>query len=280
MTETRKTLRSVTLTIFDEVPDWETLKSRVKYFAYGNEICPSTGTAHKQGFAYAWKPMRFATWKSLFPGVHIEEMRGDFRENTAYCSKESELVEFGEKPNRHGVKSTVLNYKRKLDEGKTVMEVAEEEEFFPTMLQYRNGLEAYKRHVRAKSINEFYKPEVYVRIGPPRTGKTRWVFDKYGFGNVTTMYPYQGGRLFVPPNVGDVVLFDDVEAGSVVPVSIFKQLTDGNPRLYECKGGDVMWRPKVIVFTSNSHPFSWWPDLSEFDKKAIEERITEIVVVE
>jgi len=36
----------------------------------------------------------------------------------------------------------------------------------------------------------------------------------------------------------------------------------------------------VIVFTSNSHPFDWYPGITDFDKAAIERRITEITVVE
>jgi len=46
------------------------------------------------------------------------------------------------------------------------------------------------------------------------------------------------------------------------------------------KGGFIWLKPKVKVFTSNRHPFEWFPSLTDFDKGAIERRITEITVVE
>ena len=45
------------------------------------------------------------------------------------------------------------------------------------------------------------------------------------------------------------------------------------------KGGFTWLKPKVIVFTSNSTPSEWYPDMSDFDRAAIERRITEIIVV-
>ena len=44
------------------------------------------------------------------------------------------------------------------------------------------------------------------------------------------------------------------------------------------KGGHIWWKPKDIVFTSNTHPFEWWPNMSQFDRDAIERRINDVVV--
>jgi len=42
-----------------------------------------------------------------------------------------------------------------------------------------------------------------------------------------------------------------------------------------------MWlKPKYIVFTSNSCPSEWYPGISDFDRAAIDRRITEITCVE
>lgn len=274
-----ETLRKIALTIYGCIPEWEQIKPKVKYFAYANETCPTTGREHKQGFAYAWKPMRFKGWQDLFPGAHIEPMRGTFRDNEAYCSKEGVLVELGEKPNENGVKSSLLKFKRKLDEGASVLEVAGEDEFFPSYLQYRNGLHEYKRYKRMKEVQDDREPpKVYVRIGPPGTGKTRWMDEQFG----------TSGWCTAPDNTGhwfdncdrDVILFDDVEAGQVPALSFWKRLTDRYPLQVPVKGGFITWKPKVIVFTSNSHPFQWWKELTDFDRGAIERRITEIVVVE
>lgn len=89
---------------------WDELKPKLKYFAYAEETCPTTGKKHNQGFACGWKQMGLSAWKKLFPGAHIEPMRGQIRENSAYCSKEGNLVEFGVKPNEPGVKKTLLEF--------------------------------------------------------------------------------------------------------------------------------------------------------------------------
>lgn len=281
--ETRKTIRSIVITDHTVLEyDYAGLKAKLRYLAYAEETCPTTGKKHLQGFAYAWKPMRFAAWKKLFPGAHVEEMRGCFRENSAYCSKEGNLVEFGEKPNENGKTCVVNAFMAGLTAGKPLREVATDADHMETYCRYRNGIKDLINFEREKEIlnGGFLQPELYIRIGPAGTGKSRWVFDKYGYANVTTMYTYQGGKFFVPCNVTDVVLFDDVQAGSIIPLALFKSLTDGHPKRVETKGGEVLWRPKVIVFTSNSHPFDWWPNLSGLDKEALERRITKIEMVE
>lgn len=281
MTEsTRKTIRSMVITDHTvSAYDYDAMKDRIRYLAYAIETCPTTGKKHLQGFVYAWKPMRFSVWKKVFPGAHLEEMRGRFRDNAAYCSKEGKLEEFGERPNEHGVKTTLINYKRKIDDGQLVEDIAEDETYFPTYVQYRSGLREYKRHIRRKQKqNDREQPDVYVRIGPAGSGKTRWMDDQFGLD----------GWVQAPDNTGqwfdqcdrDVILFDDVEAGSVPPLSLWKRLCDRYPLEVPIKGGFITWKPKVIVFTSNQHPFQWWKDLSQFDKDAIERRLKEVVVVE
>lgn len=259
--------------------NWDEIKLKVKYLAYAEETCPTTGKKHLQGFACGWKQMGLTAWKKVFPGAHIEPMRGQIRENEAYCSKEGTLKEFGEKPNENGQKSSLLTYKRKLDEGADVLDVAQEEDHFQTYLMYRNGLHEYKRHVRAKAIqSDRTAPDVYVRIGPPGTGKTRWMDEQFGLDG-WTQAPDNTGRWFDGCD-RDVILFDDVEAGAIPPLSLWKRLTDRYPLQVPVKGGFITWKPRTIVFTSNSHPYSWWKDLSEFDKGAIERRLKEVVVVE
>jgi len=273
------TVRNMVMTIYSVPPEWEAIKGKIKYFAYAQETCPETGNIHLQGFAQAWDKMRLAQWRDLFPNIHMEPMMGTFRENRAYCSKEGQLVEFGEKPNENGVKTSIINFKRKIDEGAQVLDIADSEDYFPTYLQYRNGLKEYASYKRARRMqHDRDAPKVYVRIGPPGTGKTRWMDEQFGFD----------GWVSAPDNTGkwfdgcdrDVILFDDVQVGAVPTLDVFKRLTDRYPINVQVKGAFITWKPKVIVFTSNSHPFEWWPNLSEFDKGAIERRLTEVVVVE
>jgi hypothetical protein len=76
----KKAFRSMTFTCFSETsPDYEKLKGELRFLAYGKETCPTTNKQHWQGFAYSFKVQRLTAWKKLFPGAHIEQMKGNFR---------------------------------------------------------------------------------------------------------------------------------------------------------------------------------------------------------
>lgn len=250
---------------------------QIKYVAYSHEV-GAQGTPHLQGFLIAWNPIRMSFLKKYLPRAHLEIMHGRLQDNEAYCSKQGELIEIGERPEQ-GRRTDLISVKRKLDEGVKTMELAELEEFFPHVAKYSRFFEKYETHVRSKTIRkDRTAPEVYIRVGPPGTGKTRWLDEQYGLSGYTVV-PCNNGRWFEGCDC-DVVLFDDVEVGSIPPLSLWKRLTDRYPFQVPVKGGFIWWKPKVIVFTSNSHPYNWWPELTQFDKEAIDRRVTRIDVVE
>ena len=88
--------------------------------------------------------------------------------------------------------------------------------------------------------------------------------------------PDNTGKWFDGCELADILVFNDVGFGAVPPLDVFKKLTDRYPFRGAIKGGFTWLKPKVIVFTSNSHPFEWYPFISDFDKAAIERRITDL----
>lgn len=271
--------RAIAFTEHKDITEWAKVEHKLSYMAYAEETCPTTNKKHYQGFAYSKTAMRMSGWKQLFPTAHIERMKGNFMHNQVYCSKEGELLEFGERP-AQGKRNDIVQLKAKLDAGQRPLEIAYEDiNMFSTVGHMHRFAETYAQYIRYRTIKDNRDvPEVYVRIGPAGTGKTRWLDDNYG----------TSGYAIAPDNTGrwydgcdrDVVLFDDVEAGKVPALSDFKKLTDRYPIQLPIKGGHIWWKPKVIVFTSNTPPTEWWPNLSQFDRDAIERRITDIVVVE
>ena len=276
---TSQTSQTFQKVVFTQHSENEPMHSeKLKYLAYAKETCPSTGKEHWQGFAYAKTPMKLPGWKKLFPGAHIEAMRGDFKSNTVYCSKEGQLIEHGQPP-RQGERTDIQELKVQLDAGKRPLEIADEVDgMFGVIARTHRFAESYFQYKRAKTLaHDRTAPDVYVRIGPPGTGKTRWMDDTYGVGNWVTA-PDNNGQWFDNCD-HDVILFDDVEAGAIPTTSQFKRLTDRYPIKVPVKGGFITWKPRVIVFTSNSHPKQWWPELSQFNLEAIERRITSIDVI-
>lgn len=67
-----------------ELPD-------VRYVAFAKETGES-GTPHLQGFIGFKVGKRFPAVKKIFPGAHIEQMRGSFDQNLLYVSKEGGQV--------------------------------------------------------------------------------------------------------------------------------------------------------------------------------------------
>jgi len=122
-------------------------------------------------------------------------------------------------------------------------------------------------------------PEIYIRIGPPGIGKSRWLDEQFGLDQWNEAQENTEKR-FDGCELADILVFNDVCFGAIPPLDIFKKLTDRYPFRGAIKGGFTWLKPKVIVFASNSHPFDWYPNISDFDKAAIERRITEITVVE
>jgi len=116
-------------------------------------------------------------------------------------------------------------------------------------------------------------------MGPPGTGKTRWLDEQFGLDQWIEA-PDNTGKWFDGCELADILVFNDVCVGAVPSIDIFKKLTDRYPFRGAIKGGFTWLKPKVIVFTSNSTPSEWYPGMSDFDRAAIDRRITEIIVVE
>lgn len=99
-------VRSFVFTNFDLTIDYAALidPDTLRYIAYGAEVCPTTGKDHHQGWLYfknqrGWGARALKGIAKLLGGnCHIEPMVGSFKDSDAYCSKESELITFGEKP--------------------------------------------------------------------------------------------------------------------------------------------------------------------------------------
>ena len=148
-------------------------------------------------------------------------------------------------------------------------------------LQYRSGLNTYADHQKFKCIRKSREvPEVYTRVGPPGTGKSRWLDEQYGLDKWIEA-PDNNDRWFDGCDLADIIVFNDVGFGSCPPLDIFKKLCDRYPFRGAIKGGFIWLKPKIIVFTSHS----FWterfgPNLSPLDKEAMERRITDCVVVE
>lgn len=94
---TRKTFYCFTLFNYNDdikVTLNRQLESICKKFLYGEEVCPSTGKQHLQGFCHLKKAMRITEIK-LINNPHLEACKGSEEQNEIYCSKDKKITKFG-----------------------------------------------------------------------------------------------------------------------------------------------------------------------------------------
>lgn len=259
------------------------LGSEVQYLAYSHETCPTTGRAHWQFFAYgrkgtltAWIERIAACFGTV--GAHVELCNGSLAEQKTYINKQSAMIELGDKPMDPGHKRSYKDFKESLDAGDDPRRVARRDvEMFTQWTHAHRAFGVYQQFVREQRVRDDYtKPYVHVRYGPPGVGKSRYIRDLHGTDHVVA--PDNNGRWFDNCD-RDVIVFDDVEAGAIPSFSDFKRLTDRYAIQVPIKGGFIWWKPKYIYFTSNFHPYEWWPALSDADKGALDRRLTSCTYV-
>lgn len=244
---TNSTFRAACITWFSTDVPMDIWDDRIQYIAYGKEICPTTGKQHLQMWAYCKTPQRFTAWKKLFPGCHIERMRGTFANNDDYCSKESDLVCIGEKPMGNGERRCDLLVKDAIDADPTkpLAQIYEETENIAA-IRYDRAFEKYRLYKRCKTIPINEPVEVIFIYGLPGSGKTRYVFD-----TEPDVYEVPFGMHWFDGYEGqEAVLFDNLRPDDIKDKGFFLRLIDRYRVQVPIKGGFTYWKPKRVYITT------------------------------
>ena len=70
---------------------------KCKYIVYGEEVAPTTGTPHLQGFVVLNHQATLSSVSKKLKGAHIEIMKGTIDHSECYCRKDGIVYERGEK---------------------------------------------------------------------------------------------------------------------------------------------------------------------------------------
>ncbi len=98
-------------------------------------------------------------------------------------------------------------------------------------------------------------PTVTILIGPTRCGKTRFVYDTHGAGQLYVC-PITDGFWMDGYAGQEAVLFDEFTGN--MPLRRFLSLLDRYPQRVATKGAFVLYNPKYIYVTSNLAPLEWY----------------------
>jgi len=105
------------------VKQWDSIVSQGKadYLCYQQEVAPTTGTKHLQGYIVLPKKIRLSGVKKLLGPVHALRANGSPSANRAYCSKEEgeNFKEFGQIPEdpKRGQRTEFEAFKVAVEEG-------------------------------------------------------------------------------------------------------------------------------------------------------------------
>jgi len=233
-------------------------KTNCRYIVYGDEIAPTTGRRHYQGFVYFDNVIGRATVQERL-GVGkcwCNPMYSTPDACIKYCKKDGSSVERGDRP-AQGKKCNKEDVKDYAMAGKSIRHVLDDSQ--ASMHSIRTIETMYKYYEKERN----WKPEIYWFWGGPEAGKSRYAREhaesKYGAGCVYTAT--ETGKWFDGYDAHEVIVVDDFRE-SWVPWPALLQLTDRYGYRLPIKGNFRQCLAKAIYFTCVHHPKDAFPSLS------------------
>jgi len=225
-----------------------------KYVAYGEEVSPTTGTKHLQGFVSFNSPATHDQAKARMPGCFVQAMAGSIAQNETYCSKSGVLVEHGEKPisNDNKGRAEKLRWQRAKDFAKEGKLDEIDADIF---------IRCYSTLKRIKS-DYAVKPE-------PLDPICIWIYGSTGTGksfSVETQFPncykkcMDDLKWFDGYSGEDAIYLEDIDKYQVKWGGVLKRLADRWPMQASIKGSMAYIRPKYVLVTSNYRIDEIWAD--------------------
>ncbi len=227
----------------------------VRYICAQQEIAPTTGELHVQGFMQLETPKSLSAMKKKYGRtLNFQEHRyGSYQAMRDYCMKErtrapgTEPVEFGDfkKP---GQRSDLREFVEEVKSGKRKLDLLE---------SHTSIIARYPKFY--KDIRELYPPKRDFKgncliIGPTGCGKT--TFARTNFENDMYVMPCGKSLWFDGYEGQEIVLMDDFSGQ--YPLSALLQLLDRWTQRVEIKGSHTWFNPMGILVTTNIHPQSWY----------------------
>jgi len=221
------------------------------YLVYGDELAPTSGTPHLQGYVVFSTNKRLSAVKKLMSSrYHLELAKGTAQENYDYCTKDGWVTERGDRPlSRAGV--GLKNKERWLDVIRAAKEGTAQEEYPREFLQYNSTI--LKLYTPALADLDHYCGLWYT--GPPGTGKSRSARKEYPGSYDKLLNKWWDGY-----EGEESVLIDDIGLDNKLMGTFLKRYVDHYPFRAEFKGGSKLIRPKTVIVTSNYTIQQIWPD--------------------
>lgn len=239
-----------------------------KYVAYSEEVAPSTGTKHLQGYISFKQPKSIQQARLVLQGCHVETMLGSIAQNEEYCSKAGILIEHGEKPISNDNKGRAE--KLRWQNARSLAKEGKLDDIDADIF-----IRCYSTLKRIKS-DYASKPE-------PIDPICIWIYGTTGTGKshaVETRFPncykkcMDDLKWFDGYAGEEAVYLEDIDKYQVKWGGVLKRLADRWPMQASVKGSMAYIRPKYVLVTSNYRIDEIWTDPQTVEP--LQRRFTEI----
>lgn len=234
----------------------------IRYICFGKEVGES-GTPHLQGYLYTKNPQLHEWYRRRIPGAHIEFQRGTCEQAIAYCEKDGDFHELGDRPVGSKRKGEIEI--ERWDDARRAA-CSGDLDSIPSDIYvryYRTLKEIKKDHMLKPADNEDVSGKwIYGVAGIGKSRKAREDYPGAYFKMANKWWDgYQGE---------DYVILDDLDKKHDVLGHHLKIWMDRYAFIAETKGGALLIRPKLIIVTSQYSVDDIWND--EETRAAIKRR--------
>ena len=168
------------------------------------------GTYHHQLLLCFKNGRKFETVKTTFPHAHIEEMKGTHEQANDYVTKEDtrehEPIIFGELPKK-GRRSDLVEIVEMIEDGACLGTIRK---LYPSQyLRYQTKIQAIHQEVISERFGLTPRLDIQViyLCDKPGVGKTKYIAQKYGYGNFYSVTNYKNP--FDLYKNEDVIVFEE-----------------------------------------------------------------------
>lgn len=194
--------------------------STVGYLIYGEEIAPTTGTIHLQGYLEMKQSVRMTAVKNLISQrLHLEVSKGTALQNKEYCMKDGIVSEGGEPANQQGSRNDLKKIQKMIEDGATDLMIAREH--FGAWTRIRSAIAEYRKMITPKRVEIGYTLSTFSPIWTERewgystilwgvSGIGKTSFLKARFPTALFVTHLDDLKLFVASEY-EAIIFDDME---------------------------------------------------------------------
>jgi len=261
----------------DNLKQWMT--DNCKYGCFQEEVAPTTGTQHLQGYINLKKQARITTLQKRFGQIGVQlaliNANGTPDQNRTYCSKPGGL-NFWETGSINivgqGKRNDLAIVSEKVLGKRSLTEVAGEHP--ESFIKYHRGIKELIFVLDDPAAER--EMEVVLLFGDPNTGKSHKarMYAKM-YGPYYTLGQPNNGALWWDGYKGELSVLIDEFKGWITPTQL-NAILDKYKLPLATKGGTTYARYEHVFITSNFPPEEWYSDKVIWNRESLFRRITSI----